>query len=294
MRKEINNFVLIIGAAKSGTTSLFNYLSEHPQIAPSLKKETHFFSKSKVYSNGFDYYQNLWDWNHNVHKIALEASPSYTRVTNLNYLNAAKNIQETQKATQSNFKFIYIVRNPIDRIESHYTHIQAWQCEPHKKSLSQEIDSEIIDVSKYAMQIEEYYQRFHSNNILLLNFEDLKIEPLKVIKEVCQFLEVDSNYEFQGLNTIYNRNSTRTKINIPNWHLIRKTELIKRTIKLIPNRARKVFYKIFGSKVEEHAKLSLEQKIFVLKELQDDLIRLRINYGVDTRKWKIDYYFIRK
>lgn len=63
------------------------------------------------------------------------------------------------------------MRNPIDRIESYYTHLQAWRVDPTIKPFSEGIDSKVIDVSKYAMQIEEYYKRFSSDSIFMLNFE---------------------------------------------------------------------------------------------------------------------------
>lgn len=284
----IKNFALIIGSVKCGTTSLFNYLAEHPQIAACSTKEPDFFSHRRPFSQGYDYYRSLWNWNPNIHKIALEASPNYTRVTNSNLLKTVENIADFATSTDANFKFIYIMRNPIERIESHYTHLEAWRCEPNIKPFSEGIDAEIIDVSRYAMQIDQYYKKFSADSILLLNFEDLKTDPLKVVKKVCQFLEVDPEHEFQGLHTIHNKNSERTIIALPRWNSIRKTKLVKSIVRLVPSEARQLFRKIFGRKNEFYVRLSPEQREFVLRELQQDLIKLDREYEVDVSRWGIE------
>lgn len=115
----IKNYIFIVGSMKSGTTSLFSYLEQHPQIAASRDKEPCFFSRSDIFAKGYNWYESLWDWNPASHKIAMEGSTSYTRIPT--YSNAAEEIQRFQSRTNSSIKFIYIVRHPIERIESHYT-----------------------------------------------------------------------------------------------------------------------------------------------------------------------------
>ena len=115
----IKNFALIIGSMKSGTTSLFNYLSQHPEIAGSIVKEPNFFSYNERWEQGWEWYMQQWaNWNPNVHKIALEATINYTKYPV--YPNAAARIN--QVSDRANFKFVYVLRNPIERIESQYTY----------------------------------------------------------------------------------------------------------------------------------------------------------------------------
>ncbi|WP_019506525.1 sulfotransferase [Pleurocapsa sp. PCC 7319] len=238
---KINNFALIIGAMKCGTTSLFKYLAQHLQISACKNKEPLFFSNKDIFSRGFDYYQSLWDWNSNQHKIALEATVSYTRVTHTSpsHLNAAENIAKIKACTNANFKFIYIIRDPIDRIESHYTNGRAHLYKDTAKPLSEGINSEIIDTSKYAMQIEEYYKRFPHESILLLNFENLKNEPLNVVRKVCRFLDIDPDYKFQGLNINHNPyNPIFRRVTLPGYSSIRKTKFVKSIVRQIPDETR--------------------------------------------------------
>ncbi|NER51570.1 MAG: hypothetical protein F6J92_33995, partial [Symploca sp. SIO1A3] len=112
-----NNFAVIIGAMKCGTTSLFYYLSEHPQITAAKDKEPHFFSYDSNFAKGMSCYQALWDWQPE-HLIALEASSTYTM--HPKYLDVPERIAQVKDAE---FRFIYVMRHPFARIESHIRHL---------------------------------------------------------------------------------------------------------------------------------------------------------------------------
>lgn len=287
----IENFALIIGSMKSGTTSLFNYLAQHPEIAPCSQKEPGFFGRSNRFARGFDYYQNLWDWNSNVHKIALEASAGYTTISpttpaHNNKLNSAESIAEFKEATNTNFKFIYIMRNPLERIESHYTHIQAWKY--YDKPIAETDKTKILDISKYYMQIKEYYKRFDASNILLIKFEDMKKKPSDCLKKVCHFLEIDTEFEFKKLDTVYNNHNQKNRISIPGWYLFRGNELMHSLATQISEETKDSFRNLFGKKARiNYTKLTSEQKKHLTEELYEDLQKLNLNYGVNINDWGI-------
>jgi Sulfotransferase domain len=283
----IDNFALIIGSAKSGTSSLFSYLAEHPEIASCSKKETQFFAEPKVFERGFTYYQNLWDWDSKKHQVALEATPNYSRITHQNLLNAASKIAEVRNTQQVKFKFIYLMRSPISRIESHYTHLEAWGQEANVRPYGEGLANEIIDISKYAMQLDEYYQRFPAKDILLLNFEDLKQDPASLLCKVCQFLTIDADYQFKTLNTVYNSNKLRKKVFLPGWRNLRQTYIIKAIARATPSSARETFKNLFGQKVTRQIKLTPDETKYVLNYLHDDLQRLCQEYQVNTSRWNL-------
>ncbi|MEL6930835.1 MAG: sulfotransferase domain-containing protein [Cyanobacteria bacterium J06600_6] len=289
----INNFVLIVGAMKSGTTSLYNYLSQHPEIAAGHTKEIGFFNHQSRFNKGFDFYQSLWNWQVDVHKYALEASPGYTRVTHPKFINAAANIEQVKQETNANFKFIYLLRNPVDRVESHYTqglkhnHLSAANLELEK------IDSEIIDTSKYGMQIDEYYQRFPAEDILLLNLKDLKQNPQSVLANICQFLEIDQSFQFPGLDICHNTYKNQTsRVMLPGYSKLRNTAAMRDLLKFMPRDMKQSFTKVrnlLARKVDyEYVRLSPSQKEMVLEKLKPDLVKLRDEYQVDIRDWGIE------
>lgn len=273
----IDNFALIIGAMKCGTTSLFRYLSEHPQIATSQPKEVHFFSKDTNYCQGFEWYQQSWDYNPHQHQVALEASTSYTTLNTPQIINRIATIQANH---QAKFRFIYIMRNPIERIESHYTHAVARNWTRLNQD-SPEVPYKAIKVSQYAGQLEEYYQKFSSNDILLLNFEDLKENPKHLLWQVCQFLEVDTSFEFKNTSKNYHP-SVGKVIHTPMW------SMIEPLTKPLPAKPRKIIRKYFGQRIEEKIKLSPQQRNFVVQELREDLQKLSGEYGFDISRWGLE------
>ncbi|NES20322.1 MAG: sulfotransferase [Symploca sp. SIO3E6] len=278
--KMIEDFALIIGGMKCGTTSLFNYLVQHPQISGCIHKEPCFFSVHKNWNQGFEWYQKLWEWDKNHHQVALESSTSYTRIPA--YLNAAEKIAQTK----ANFKFIYIMRDPIKRIESHYNFSLALGHPETYQPISMGIDQRLIDTSKYAKQIREYYNRFSSNDILLLQFEDLKDNRLTLINQIIKFLNLDPYNHFQDIDNVHNM--TKGMIGYdPIWRSLRRIKILYSVAQLIPTNQKDNLHSIFGKKVKGDFKLSAEQKEQIMNELREDLKELKFEYGVDVSKWNL-------
>lgn len=278
----IDNFILIIGAMKCGTTSLFSYLSQHPEICPAKRKEPNFFSVDSNYKQGFEFYLQEWsEWQPAIHKLAMEATINYSKIPV--FSNAAVRIARYQN--RASFKFIYIVRDPIERIESHYTHAKGTNWGSNILDLSQGIDPELIVTSKYALQLDEYYSRFPPENILLLNFEDLKARPKVVLEQVCSFLNIDSKFTFSGIEKAHNTNKSRV-IDDELWRKFRKIKTLRnfgRTY--LSDEQKQLFHSLFGKKVEGNIKLSKSQKEYILDCIAEDLARLKSQYGVNINAW---------
>jgi hypothetical protein len=292
---KINNFALIIGSMKSGTTSIFNYLSQHPQIAGSRRKEPNFFSDDENWNKGFEWYLQEWqDWNPQKHKIALEATINYTKYPV--YPNAAERIY--QLTDRANFKFIYVMRNPIERIESQYTYELGTPNKDKRitflskkdKSIEIEIDEEILETSKYAKQLDEYYKLFPKDTILIINFDDFKNNTRSVLKKICQFFDVNENYEFKNIEIIHNPTANRI-INDPIWHFFRKIKPLRKVVnKIIPEPQKKSLHGLLGTKVKKNFQLTQKQKDFILEELKEDLLQLKYKYNFDLSHWDIDIW----
>lgn len=286
---SIQNYLIIFGAMKCGTTSLFNYLAQHPQIADCISKEPNFFTHESSWEKGFKYYQSLWQFNPKQHRIAMEASINYSKVPRLP--NAAERILATAKAENVKFKLIYIIKNPVERIISHCTHDleERWSIR-YKQPIVNGIPYPAIEVSKYAMQLDEYFKRFDSEDILLLNADDLRRDPGKILKQVCEFLEVDAGFEFSDLGKQHN-SSTGKKITNRAWPVVNKY-LASPVICRLPHSYREpVMTTVRGwfstGRVQEKFKLSEQQHNFILDELRDDLKRLQQVYGVDISQWEL-------
>ncbi len=197
--------IIIIGAQKSGTTSLFNYLVQHPEIVGSHPKEVHYFD------NQYDY-GSLWYRSHfpyRSNKLALEASPYY-----LCYPHAPKRIHRLVPEV----KLIAILRNPTERAISHYFHQvrQGRESLPIEEAIIEDEarvghfwDKLVKDESyqnsdfqgfsykprgRYLEQLERFWEYFPAEQLLVLNSDDLFTEPLQTLREIFEFVGVDPDF----------------------------------------------------------------------------------------------------
>jgi hypothetical protein len=186
---------MIIGAAKSGTTTLYEYLCRHPQIYMSTPKEPEFFARDKVYSKGLEWYSSLFV-DASSSQLTGEASTIYTRYSQ--FPKTAERIYQVSP----HIKFIYIMRHPVDRAYSHYvqriktsqnTKSQLKVNKTFEESLSE--NSLFIDSSNYMMQIEHYLQYFPQQNFLFLLMEDLLKNSQNTLTQICQFLGIDDKFD---------------------------------------------------------------------------------------------------
>lgn len=187
---------------KCGTTSLFRYLRQHPQIAGSLKKEPQFFSDQQKYKTGLSAYKRLWLFAGLRNKIRLEASTNYTKHP------VFQNVPERIKSYGIQPKMIYLVRNPIDRILSHYNHSIL-----HGRTCTIR-DEHLLQVSKYHLQLSHYLREFPREDILVIDYQEFSKTPRVSLNKISTFLNAKS----------FNFDVTK-RHNISNYEVSKKTNL---------------------------------------------------------------------
>lgn len=178
--------LLIIGAMKSGTTSLHNYLDEHPEIYMSNLKEPGYFVEEINYSKGRDWYTSLFDAVDNE-IICGESTTDYTKLPT--YQGVVKKIHQTFP----NVKLIYLMRDPVRRSISHYWHNVRdleWGAEARPLLEAIKSNSQYIDYSDYAMQIRPYIETFGTDSVYTLTFEELIGNPSLHLKNIFRWLGV--------------------------------------------------------------------------------------------------------
>jgi len=174
-----NGYLFIIGAMKCGTTSLFEYLRAHPAIcAAKLKEPDYFTTITRVL---LESYENLWNFDANRHRYAMEASTGYTKYPMVS--GVAQRIYEYGIRP----KFLYIVRNPFDRIRSHFEHNIAYNGSRETDSM---LNPHRIASSNYAMQLDQYTRFFPVDDILILDFDDLVNCPDDLLFRTHDFLHL--------------------------------------------------------------------------------------------------------
>ncbi|VAW54781.1 putative deacetylase sulfotransferase [hydrothermal vent metagenome] len=190
--------LFIIGAMKSGTTSLHEYLNEHPDVFMSDVKEPGYFSDCvDYYPKDDEWYESLFkDAKH--HKIIGESSTHYTKLPICDGV-----IQKIWKYNPD-ARFIYIMRNPITRIISHYWHGIKYGDERHNILTAIKKNKAYVDFSDYAFQLEPYIERFGKDKIYTLSFESLVNNPTTELKKLFEWLGVDAGISIKSAGQSHN------------------------------------------------------------------------------------------
>jgi hypothetical protein len=180
----IDRFVLLIGAMKAGTTTLFELLAQHPAIAPCREKEPEFLSDPLRWKRGLAAYSKLWEWRPERHVWALEASTKYTK------LPAFPSGAIATSRLPATFRFVYLVRHPIDRIRSEYLHSLAkgWIDEPIERGVA----PYAVLHSNYRFQLLPYVVAHGREPILVVTYDELLRAPFELARRIWKWLDLDA------------------------------------------------------------------------------------------------------
>tara|TARA_A100001234_G_scaffold162490_1_gene143755 strand:+ start:569 stop:1387 length:819 start_codon:yes stop_codon:yes gene_type:complete len=219
---SLPNFI-IIGAAKSATTTLTTILPKHPDIFISKPKEPKFFGR--YYSKGWDWYANRFSDGQGL-ALRGEGSTMYT-----SQMKAFKDTPELMHRHLPKLKLIYIVRHPLDRIVSQWRHYRGRH--PECPDFSDFMDNKklrrlIVGCSMYYQQLSRFRQFYPDEQIHCMTFEDLLSNPKKSLRNTLRFLGVkpkikkllDSNGCLPRVNEAGDKG--RTFVEKPSWDPILK------------------------------------------------------------------------
>ena len=194
---------LLIGAMKAGTTSLYHYLSAHPQVATTQYKAPEFFVEESNWHRGIDWYRRQFPPTGPDVLAIGEASNAYTKYPRY------QGVPERIAAHLPDVRLVYIVREPIARIRSHY---QTRVAEGSEKAPFSDAVFEnpiYLDYSRYALQIERYLLYFPRDQLLVITSEDLRASRETTMRKVYEFIGVDPKYAPADLDRDFYRTKDR-------------------------------------------------------------------------------------
>jgi hypothetical protein len=201
-KHRLPNF-LIIGAMKAGTTSLYRYLRPHPQIFMPEVKELNFFAEEGTWRRGLDWYAKRFI-KAAPHETALgEASPIYTQYPH------HRGIPERIALHIPDAHLIYVVRDPIERIRSHYQHRVTTGAEKDPVEVAVLKNPIYLDCSRYAFQIEQYLPYVPRDRLLVITSEALRSDRLETVRRVYTFLDVATEFVPPTLDREFYRTQSR-------------------------------------------------------------------------------------
>lgn len=304
---------LIIGAPKAGTTSLYQYLSKHPEIYMCPTKEPGFFLWSSidleqldeplqrrfqrwkkqqgVESASFENYLKLYQ-GMKSEKAAGEATPSY--------------LYSRQAAEQIKFhlpqaKLIAILRNPVDRILSQYSRkaLEGKKAKPLMEAIAEDncgsIDYHDLgysltaqDISRgfYAAHLRKYFEIFPNEQMKIVLFDDLCDNPQDLLKEIFTFLKVDAHF-LPDTSIRYNETAKPSNPLLKAF-LERFPKKTRSRIKiLVPDAWRRMYYEKIRSRhqVSQRLSLSQEERQKILLAYRDDILQLQDLIHRDLSAW---------
>ena len=180
--KDVLPNFLVIGAQRCATSWMYFCLKEHPDIFLPFIKELHFFNN--YYEKGLEWYKryfNTWSGQ----KAIGEISPGYLYIE-----RSPRLIYRHLK----DVRLIVCLRNPIERAYSQYKKHLRSELVLDSFEVAIEKDSQYIQRGFYFEQINRYLKYFPRERMLFLVYEDIQKSPLAYLKNVYNFLEVDSEF----------------------------------------------------------------------------------------------------
>lgn len=281
---DFDQLAIIIGAMKSGTTSLFNYLAQHPEVCESRIKEPGFFAFDDEWSKGPAHYFDLWSFDPRHHKLALEATTQYT------IRPLIEGVPERMASLGGvRFKFIYVMRHPLRRIESELRHLEMWGESREKRAAirgatgsetKDRFRERVLNLSRYAYQLDAYREFFERGDLFLLTLEQLQTDPDAVLDDLCGFLGL-SRFDFKDTDRVHN--PKRPYKPHPLWYVLRRARPLHRFVtERVPKGLRDRFRSVGAEPLRDQYSLTPEEEIGFLEGLKPDIRRLRDEYGVDV------------
>lgn len=279
---------VIAGAPKSGTSSLFYWLTQHPDVCGSKVKEPYLLMDKRYKSmpnyhiEGLDYYQNYFS-HYNNENILLEATPSYL-------------YQKTAVDVLSSFDpqphVIFLLRNPVTRIYSRFkAHKYRTGTLDKNLDLKGFIDNKCklrpndklgeIERSKYSNFIKYWLEKFDKNKIHIYLFEEMMKNPVPILEEISNYLGIDSAF-WKNHELVHRNESVKTK---SKWLHNTGVKLTPYIPQWVQNQLLPLYMKINAGPVpkitaEEKEELSKLEEVFT--SYNSELAELT---GLDTSIW---------
>jgi len=195
--------LFLIGAMKAGTHYLRKLLNAHPDIFMCEPDEPSYFvdprDLRRIYPEMWQ--QRLWRSEERYLELFMpagdarilgEASSSYTK------LPLAPGVVERIAAFNPDARFIYLLRDPVERAISHYWHMVRHHTERRPIADAFRRDAQFVAFSHYAMQLRPYQERFGRDRIVVVIHERLIADPVGVMRGLYEWLEVDAAIDPSG------------------------------------------------------------------------------------------------
>lgn len=277
---------LVIGAMKAGTTSLYHYLRAHPDVFMPAIKAPEFFVAESNWRRGVEWYAGLFEPAGTRAVAVGEASNAYAKHP------YHRGVPERMVATIPDARLVYAVRDPVQRIRSHYRTRAREGAEklPIERAIVE--NPVYLEYSRYAMQIDRFLEHFAREQLLVITAEDLRDDRRATMRTVYAFVGVDPDVEPPELDReFYKTDDQPGRSLVP----LRVRKALKKHVPAA-KRAKELENNLFrvlkrgrpAPRTEEvPAAISDEVRARIHEVLADDVRRLRTILGPTFDGWGI-------
>jgi hypothetical protein len=194
--------LIIIGGLKCGTTSIHHYLGLHPEIQMSKPKELNFFVAELNWDLGLDWYASRFD---DRFKVRGESSPHYTN------LPRYEGVAERIRTHCPDARLIYMVRDPIKRILSHWMHATGAGYETRDMiEVLSDPDTQYVNRSRYWTQLQPYLEHFDRSQIEVITQEELQADRDGTMRKAFAYAGVDENFTSEQFDREWEKSAAKS------------------------------------------------------------------------------------
>ncbi len=283
---------LIIGAGRSGTTSVYEYLAHHPEVNFSITKELHYFSIPDLYKRGEKYFHSLFE--SKERKITATADT---------YLLIDKKAPERIRNYNPDIKLIVMLRDPVERAFSNYNYsvnyghenisnafLTALQLEKERLE-----SNDIVELnntchfygSLYYLHLQYWEKYFPKENFILLKLDDLKKDPESFYKNLTAKLNIPY-IPFELENKKFNAGSG-VKSKWLQQLLLNRDSGIRKIVSFVLRPFRKLIIKsgiidkvyAINKKEVDQKQITPEEEKLARQYFLEDVKMLKSEYGID-------------
>ncbi len=195
---------IILGAMKCGTTTLATQLGAQAGLFMTDPKEPNYFSDDAIFAKGADWYADLFA-GARPGDIMGEASTHYTKRPEL------PGTVERMKAALPEVRLVYMIRNPMERIVSHYIHewSQGVLSAPLPQALADH--SPLVDYGRYGWQIAPFVEAYGTEAILLTSLEQMKADRTAEFQRIARHIGHEGPVAWIEANAAENVSAKRSR-----------------------------------------------------------------------------------
>lgn len=251
---------VIVGAMRSGTTSLARYIGAHPDVYMAPEKEVHFFDR--YFDRGLEWYAS---------RFAAGADTAAVGEATQVYMYDQLSVERIARVLPD-ARLIAILRDPVERAYSHYrlsrslgieplTFPEALAAEPirlRSADRAAKFAYSYVDRGRYVDQLARLCERFGREHVHVAIFEEMRDDPTRVYSSLCGFLGVETTFRPAFLGRPINA------------HVAYRSQRVRRIARNLPRPLEKVVGRLNTLRVE-FGPMDASSRSFIQEELRDDI-----------------------